>query len=196
MSTSQSTEADDLAHAEISRCLFAASADAILIVDPGTGQMLEVNDATVRITESAREQLLGRNLATVLSTEGLMSVDQLLATALSPGSFHSAEPCSIQTKGSFNPRVDVDVHAIHAKNRTLALVVARRPCEEQLGRSASCADAEQCQVEQLLRIENAMLERIAVSGSSQEILDQLCEQAESFVYGATSAFWRLDDVQN
>ncbi len=138
MSSSPFAETEGLEQGEIYRCLFEESDQAIMIVDPASAQILDLNQASLRLIGDSREQLVGQSLSDVVTAEGVLTIERLLETTFTPNVFHSTDMFFIESNGRAT-RVELDIHPLRSKASMLALVVARDKSERQLYRRAIAA---------------------------------------------------------
>ena len=113
MSSSPFAETEGLEQGEIYRCLFEESDQAIMIVDPASAQILDLNQASLRLIGDSREQLVGQSLSDVVTAEGVLTIERLLETTFTPNVFHSTDMFFIESNGRAT-RVELDIHPLRS----------------------------------------------------------------------------------
>src|SRR5690349_15738877 len=110
----------------LAQALFEEAGDALVLFDPDTNQVLEVNPATLRLTGFTREELLRLPATSLFQHESPSPTQRLPRTSPQMEAFHSQEGCRLRTS---DDRVWVPVHLtisrLRVRPRPLALLTAR-----------------------------------------------------------------------
>ncbi|MFL5244378.1 MAG: ATP-binding protein [Gemmataceae bacterium] len=112
--------------AELARALFEESGDALFLLHPDTGQILDVNPVALQLSEYSREQLLAMQVTYLFRSEGQGGLNQLKQATRKSGIFHSQEGYLLRTQrdGHWIP-VNLTIARLHIKPTPLGLITAR-----------------------------------------------------------------------
>jgi hypothetical protein len=129
--------------AELAQALFAESGDAMLLLDPETDKIVEVNPVAERITGFPRGELLGLTAGYLFRFEMAGGAQRLKAAFTKTTVFHGQDGYLLRGKdGSWVP-VSLTVSRLHLAPKTLGLIVARDDRE----RRAALAQARRVEAE-------------------------------------------------
>jgi PAS domain S-box-containing protein len=110
----------------LAEALFREAGDALFLIEPDTGQIIEVNPTAERLSGFSREQLLSMQTSWLLKAEGLEEHVGLLEAHRHTGLFHARDGFLMRTRDSdvWVP-VNLTITRLHVKPRTLGLITAR-----------------------------------------------------------------------
>jgi PAS domain S-box-containing protein len=116
---------------ELAQTLFEEIADALVLFDPETEAVLEVNPMAQRLTRFSYEALLAKNLTTLFRSEVRGGLDNLRRSLRATQTFHSQEGFLMaRADGSWLP-VNLTITRLHARTRTLGMLLARDVTEHK-----------------------------------------------------------------
>jgi PAS domain S-box-containing protein len=96
----------------MARCLFNEAGDALIIVDPTSERIVEVNEMTIRLTRLPREALLRQSIRSLLAHE--QGHDSWLEAARSSGIFHGRDGFLLRTdRPDVTLPVSISVSRLH-----------------------------------------------------------------------------------
>lgn len=112
--------------ADLARALFEEAGDALLLFEPQSNRLLDVNGAALRLSGFARSELLRYRATNLFRREGGGGQKSLQAAANKTGIFPANEEYLLRTsrEGVWIP-VSINVARLHVQPQTLALITAR-----------------------------------------------------------------------
>ncbi|MCS6851416.1 MAG: PAS domain S-box protein [Gemmataceae bacterium] len=129
---------NDINAQELAQALFEEAGDALIIVEPETETVVDVNPMVQRLTGFRRSQLLAMRVSQLVRPEAAGGLQRLRLAFRKTGVFHSQEGFLLRhaTPGVWLP-VNLSITRLHVKPQTLALITARdvreqRQAHEQL----------------------------------------------------------------
>lgn len=109
---------------ELAFQLFRETNDGVIIVDPESHSVIEVNPAMQRLSGYRKPELIGLRISELLaSTPDVF--EGLLATLNETGLFHSREGFDLTCKDGARKSVNISANKIHRENGPLGLLVLR-----------------------------------------------------------------------
>ena len=122
---------------ELAYQLFRETNDAVVIVDPNSLEILDVNPAVQRMTGFREADLLGQDIRELLSSSTGEIFDSLLTTLNETGIYHSREGFELKCRNDVRKAVNISANRVHTASRQLGMVVmrdisARKRAEEKL----------------------------------------------------------------
>ena len=134
---SPSEHVSQIPREELAYQLFRETNDAVVIVDPDTLAILEINPAVQRMTGFRETDLLGKNMRQLLSSATGEIFDSLLGTLNETGIYHSREGFELNCQNGVRKAVNISANRVHTPTRLLGMVVmrdisARKRAEEKL----------------------------------------------------------------
>src|SRR5215207_30881 len=111
---------------ELGRALFEESGDALLLLDPATDRLIEVNPVALRLTGYARDEILQFPASYLFRFESPGGAHRLKAALEKTMVFHSQDGFLLRGKddGAWIP-VNLTVSRLHGFAAPLALIIAR-----------------------------------------------------------------------
>jgi len=111
---------------ELARALFEESGDALFLLNPDSGQIVDVNPIALKLSEYSREQLLAMQATYLFRSEGQGGINRLNQATRKSGIFHSQEGFLLRTQrdGHWIP-VNLTITRLHIKPMPLGLITAR-----------------------------------------------------------------------
>ena len=115
-----------IAQSELGRALFEESGDALLLLDPETDRLIEVNPVALRLTGYARDEILPLPASYLFRFEAAGGSQRLRAALQKTMVFHSQDGFLLRGKadGAWVP-VNLTVSRLHGFPSPLALIIAR-----------------------------------------------------------------------
>jgi PAS domain S-box-containing protein len=110
---------------ELARCLFDESNDALLVFDPSTLQLIDVNRRAEQLTRLSREQLLSLKLPDLFDAESPELLQDFFAACQHTRVFHSAQAFRLACDGSEQLEGNVTVSRLNTKPNLLGLVAVK-----------------------------------------------------------------------
>jgi PAS domain S-box-containing protein len=139
---------------ELAYQLFRETNDAVLIIDPSSLCIVEVNPATQRLSGFRKPELTGRRVGELI-TSAPDVFDGLLETLSDTGLYHSREGFELTCKDGTRKSVNISANKLHTETGSLGLMVMRDITERRN------AEAKLRQTQQLM----ADAQRLAQVGS-------------------------------
>lgn len=134
---SPSEHVSQIPREELAYHLFRETNDAVVIVDPESLSILEINPAVQRMTGFRESDLIGKSIRHLLSTATGEIFDSLLGTLNETGIYHSREGFELNCESGVRKAVNISANRLHTPTRLLGMVVmrdisARKRAEEKL----------------------------------------------------------------
>src|SRR5438132_4714461 len=117
---------------EIAQALFEEAGDALFLLDPQSGQILDANAMAQKLSGFPVEELRRKRTADLFRSGAEGGVDRMQHAARRTGTFHSQEGYLLrhQGDGTWIP-VNLTVTRLHAASVTVGLITARDVRERQ-----------------------------------------------------------------
>jgi PAS domain S-box-containing protein len=155
------------------RRILDAVAEAVFIVEPMSGRIMEVNDGAVELLSVAREDLAGRRLWDLMEATDDQAVERLVGPVRS-GKVES-RTASLRLRRDTEPAVPVEVliQRVELPGEEPTLVAIARDIRERIesqGRLERLARAEHARAAELNAVIRAMGDGVIVCGADGRIL--------------------------
>ncbi len=118
------TPLESVLQGELALCIFEESNDAFIVFDPRTGQIVEVNPTTQRLTGLRRRQLIDRSLRQVILSERDDGLSTLLKETSETGFYQVRDGYFLSGSDEQRVPVSITVSRLHVEPRPLALIIA------------------------------------------------------------------------
>lgn len=117
---------------ELAEALFRETGDALILFEPDTGAILEVNPTAQRLSGYSRDELLQMETTSLLQADGSESQSRLQEAQQNTASFHARDGFVLRSRnnGGFVP-VNLTITRLHLASRTLGLITARDVREQR-----------------------------------------------------------------
>lgn len=118
--------------AELAGALFRETGDALVLFDPSTGAILDVNPTAQRLSGCTRDDLLAMQTTSLFKAEGKDSESRLQDAQQSSGSFHARDGFVIQSRSHIGGvPVNLTITRLHLEAGTFGLITARDVREQR-----------------------------------------------------------------
>src|SRR5262245_19268963 len=133
----------DIYWEELAGTLFEEAGDALLLFEPTTEQLVEVNPQAQRLSGFSRRELVEMKVTYLIRSDVEGGLERLRAAFRRTGLFHSQEGFWLRQKAGNWVHVNLTVTRLHTPRHTLGLITARDITErrESLAR-VQTAEAE------------------------------------------------------
>lgn len=111
--------------AEIARCLFRESNDALFLFDPDDDRILDLNPAARRLTGLAKKTAQALRIGDLIESHDSDALKRLATACHETTFFHSREEYSLKRSAGEPIPVNLSVSRIHTTPRPMGLLVAR-----------------------------------------------------------------------
>jgi two-component system sensor kinase FixL len=118
------TTLDSVLQGELALCIFEESNDAFIVFDPRTGQIVEINPTTQRLTGLRRRQLIDRSIRQIIRSEHGDGLSTLLKETSETGFYQVRDGYSLSGNDEQQVPVSITVSRLHVEPRPLALIIA------------------------------------------------------------------------
>jgi PAS domain S-box-containing protein len=117
---------------EIAQALFDEAGDALILFDPETNRIVDVNPMVEQLTGFSRKELLEHDVGNLFRAEFQGGQHALRHASRKTGFFHSQDGFLLRTQheGVWTP-VNLTVTRLHVRPRTLGLITARDTREQR-----------------------------------------------------------------
>jgi PAS domain S-box-containing protein len=155
------------------RRILDAVAEAVFVVEPATGRIMEVNEGAVELLETSREKLVGRRLWDLLEAADEHAIERLV-TPVRSGRVES-KTASLRIRRESDPAIPVEIliQRVELPGEEPTLVAIARDIRERLesqGRLERLARAEHARAAELNAVIRAMGDGVIVCGAEGRIL--------------------------
>jgi PAS domain S-box-containing protein len=155
------------------RRILDAVAEAVFVVEPATGRIMEVNEGAVELLETSREKLVGRRLWDLLEAADEHAIERLV-TPVRSGRVES-KTASLRIRREADPAIPVEIliQRVELPGEEPTLVAIARDIRERLesqGRLERLARAEHARAAELNAVIRAMGDGVIVCGAEGRIL--------------------------
>jgi PAS domain S-box-containing protein len=155
------------------RRILDAVAEAVFVVEPPTGRIMEVNDGAVELLETSREKLIGMRLWDLLEAADEHAIERLVQPVRS-GRVES-RTASLRIRREADPAIPVEIliQRVELPGEEPTLVGIARDIRERLesqGRLERLARAEHARAAELNAVIRAMGDGVIVCGAEGRIL--------------------------
>ena len=110
---------------ELAHALFEESGDALLLLDPETDRLIEVNPFVLRLTGFTRSEILKFPATYLFRFESAGGLQRLRGAFAKTTVFHSQDGYLIRTKEDAWIPVNITVSRLHVSPKPLGLIIAR-----------------------------------------------------------------------
>src|SRR5579864_698678 len=116
----------------LAEALFQEAGDALFLIDPATGHILDVNPTAQRLSGQARQELLGEPISQLLQPEGSETTESLEDAYRYSTAFHARDGFLLHnsSEGVWIP-VNVTIARLHVKSGVLGLITVRDQREQR-----------------------------------------------------------------
>ena len=111
--------------AELARCLFDEANDALIIFDPNSLKLLDVNPLTQRLTNRKRKELLQLSISDLFASDNSTLCQQFLNSCKETTIYHSRESHQLICGEGEPLEVNVSVSRLHTSPAPLGLISVR-----------------------------------------------------------------------
>lgn len=115
----------------LAEALFRETGDVLILFDPATGAILEVNPTAQRLSGFSRDELLKMDTTWLLQAEGTDSKSRLQEAQQQSASFHARDGFVLRSRNAEGIPVNLTIIRLHLASRTLGLITARDVREQR-----------------------------------------------------------------
>jgi PAS domain S-box-containing protein len=155
------------------RRILDAVAEAVFVVEPATGNIMEVNDGAIELLETSRKELVGQRLWDLMEAADEHTIERLVAPVRS-GRVES-RTATLRLRREAQPAIPVEIliQRVELPGEDPTLVAIARDIRERLesqGRLERLARAEHARAAELNAVIRAMGDGVIVCGAEGRIL--------------------------